>query len=75
MELVLAGNTKLEYAAVKAMASELGLSRAVHFFGYVPDSDLAGFYHRARGLLVPYFLRPQGAEWTNAMYHATRSRT
>lgn len=55
MELVLAGNTKREYAAVKAMASELGLSRAVHFVGYVPDSDLAGFYHRARGLVMPTF--------------------
>ncbi|MGO8026485.1 glycosyltransferase family 4 protein [Rhizobium leguminosarum] len=67
MELVLAGNTKREYAAVKAMASELGLSQAVHFVGYVPDSDLAGFYRRARGLVMPTFFGPTNIPPLEAM--------
>ena len=67
MKLVLAGNTKREYGTIKAMANELGLSQAVHFVGYVPDSDLAGFYHRARGLVMPTFFGPTNIPPLEAM--------
>ncbi|MGO7536936.1 glycosyltransferase, partial [Rhizobium leguminosarum] len=63
----MAGNTKREYAAFKAMASELGLSQAVHFVGYVPDSDLAGFYRRARGFVMPTFFGPTNIPPLEAM--------
>ncbi|WP_244471872.1 glycosyltransferase family 4 protein [Rhizobium phaseoli] len=67
MELVLAGSTTREYDTVKTMASELGLSQAIHFVGYVPDADLAGFYHRARGLVMPTFFGPTNIPPLEAM--------
>lgn len=56
--LVLVGSQKNAFDAVKKRVRELGISNAVHFFGYVPDRDMPEFYRRARALVMPTFFGP-----------------
>jgi glycosyltransferase involved in cell wall biosynthesis len=58
VQLVLSGAKCYKYEQVKQYAEELGLSKRVHFVGYVPDADLRGFYVRARALVMPTFFGP-----------------
>ena len=58
VKLVLAGGKKNAYAAVVALANELGLNGDVLFLGYVPDEDLAELYRRARALVYATYFGP-----------------
>jgi len=67
MELVLSGGYKHNYQSIKLHACTLGIEDSVHFVGYVPDSDIAGFYRRARGLVMPTFFGPTNIPPLEAM--------
>lgn len=56
--LVLSGGKRHDFKQVLAYAKALGLLSKVWFVGYVPDADLAGFYKRARALVMPTFFGP-----------------
>lgn len=56
--LVLSGGKRHSFEQVRAHAKALGLEAKVFFVGYVPDADLAGFYKRARALVMPTFFGP-----------------
>ena len=46
------------YEEVRALVDATGLTDNVMFRGYVPDSDMPGFYRRARALVMPTFFGP-----------------
>lgn len=56
--LVLSGGQRYYYDQVQAHVKALNLEDRVFFVGYVPDADLAGFYKRARALVMPTFFGP-----------------
>lgn len=56
--LVLSGGQRHAFAQVQAHVKALRLEARVFFVGYVPDADLAGFYKRARALVMPTFFGP-----------------
>lgn len=56
--LVLSGGKRHNFEQVQAQAKALRLEAKVFFVGYVPDADLAGFYKRARALIMPTFFGP-----------------
>jgi len=56
--LVLAGTEKNGGAAAREEVAKLGLKRTVRFAGYVPECDIAEFYRRARGLVLPTLFGP-----------------
>lgn len=58
ISLVLSGGKNKAYDLVKKQVDDLGLGRHVQFVGYVPDSDVAGFYKRAAALVMPSFFGP-----------------
>lgn len=67
MALVLAGGFRHEYETVRNQVLQAGLADAVRFVGYVPDADMAGFYRRARGLVMPTFFGPTNIPPLEAM--------
>lgn len=67
MALVLSGGFNREYESVRQKVAESGLTDAVRFVGYVPDSDIARFYSRARGLVMPTFFGPTNIPPLEAM--------
>ncbi|MCG9040728.1 glycosyltransferase family 4 protein [Laribacter hongkongensis] len=67
LTLVLAGGLRHEYASVHQLVLQRGLADAVRFVGYVPDADMAGFYKRARGLVMPTFFGPTNIPPLEAM--------
>jgi glycosyltransferase involved in cell wall biosynthesis len=56
--LVLAGSKNNGYGAARREVARLGLERHVRFSGYVPARDMAEFYRRARGLVLPTLFGP-----------------
>ncbi len=56
--LVMSGGFNHEYSNLVAQAKELNISHMVYFVGHVPDSDMRGFYERARALVMPTFFGP-----------------
>jgi glycosyltransferase involved in cell wall biosynthesis len=56
--LVLSGGKRHAFEQVQAHAKALRIDSKVFFVGYVPDADLAGFYKRARALVMPTFFGP-----------------
>lgn len=58
MKLVLCGGHRHQYQYVVSRAREIGVLDRIIFPGYVPDSDLGGFYRRARALVMPTFFGP-----------------
>jgi len=56
--LVLSGGKRHAIEQVRAHAKKLRIEDKVFFVGYVPDADLAGFYKRARALVMPTFFGP-----------------
>jgi glycosyltransferase involved in cell wall biosynthesis len=56
--LVLAGSRTNHYHEVLRLVETLGLQRNVFFPGYIPDSDVAEFYRRARALILPTLFGP-----------------
>lgn len=58
MSLVFSGGKLYEYEKVLQYCRDNQLSDNVHFVGYVPYSDMRGFYKRARALVMPTFFGP-----------------
>jgi glycosyltransferase involved in cell wall biosynthesis len=58
IHLVLVGSMKNGYKEVVKTVEQKNLSDHVTFAGYVPDADMAGFYKRARALIMPTFFGP-----------------
>lgn len=56
--LVLAGSKNEQYREVRSQAEKCGLQQNVLFLGYVPETDLAELYRRARALVMPTFFGP-----------------
>lgn len=56
--LVLSGGKRHAFEQVREHAKTLHLEDRVYFVGHVPDADLAGFYKRARALVMPTFFGP-----------------
>jgi glycosyltransferase involved in cell wall biosynthesis len=67
MALVLAGSQRLDYKIVLKEVVQAGLKEAVRFVGYVPDEDMAAFYKRAHGLVMPTFFGPTNIPPLEAM--------
>ncbi|MBM4231562.1 MAG: glycosyltransferase family 4 protein, partial [Gammaproteobacteria bacterium] len=67
MTLVLAGEMRLGYQAILNEVVRVGLEDAVRFVGYVPDGDMASFYKRAHGLVMPTFFGPTNIPPLEAM--------
>jgi glycosyltransferase involved in cell wall biosynthesis len=67
MKLVLAGGLRHEYKQLHRAVKEQGLEDVVRFVGYVPDQDMAGFYKRARALVMPTFFGPTNIPPLEAM--------
>jgi glycosyltransferase involved in cell wall biosynthesis len=58
IHLVFTGGVSREYEKIRAHAAALGMLDRVTFSGYVPGKDLAGFYGRARALVMPTYFGP-----------------
>lgn len=58
ISLVLTGAKKHNFNLVKKEVEKLGLSKHVHFKGYIQDKDMRGFYIRARAMVFPSFFGP-----------------
>ncbi|HWS68370.1 MAG TPA: glycosyltransferase family 1 protein [Steroidobacteraceae bacterium] len=56
--LVLTGAKRHAFEDVRAATAASGVSERVCFVGHVPDSDIRGFYERARALVMPTFFGP-----------------
>jgi glycosyltransferase involved in cell wall biosynthesis len=65
--LVLAGGLRHGYEGIRQEVVNCGLEASVRFVGYVPDEDMAGFYKRARGLVMPTFFGPTNIPPLEAM--------
>jgi hypothetical protein len=52
------GSQKNAHMSVQALVDNLGLAENVDFLGYLPESEMAGLYRRARALVMPTFLDP-----------------
>lgn len=64
---VFSGAKKLEYERVQQQVLALGLEDNVFFPGYVPDEYMAGFYKKARALVMPTFFGPTNIPPLEAM--------
>ena len=59
VRLVLVGAAERNgYADLRAFIEARGLADYVQFLGYVPDTDMPGFYRLARSLVMPTFFGP-----------------
>jgi len=56
--LVLAGSKKHGYQTLLREVERLGLEGRVRFAGYVPETEMAEFYRRARALILPTLFGP-----------------
>jgi glycosyltransferase involved in cell wall biosynthesis len=56
--LVLTGGKRHAFEDVRNAAAVFGISGRVIFVGHVPDTDIRGFYERARALVMPTFFGP-----------------
>lgn len=58
IHLVFVGSKKNAYASAVELVQDLDMEEKVHFLGYVPDSEMAELYQRARALFMPTFFGP-----------------
>jgi glycosyltransferase involved in cell wall biosynthesis len=69
LQLVLAGGSGNGEEMVNGLIAELGLGNRIHRVGYVADREMAGFYRRARALVMPSFFGPTNIPPLEAMHH------
>ena len=67
LHLVFAGSPKNGYYKVIEHVHRLGMERHVHFLGYVPDSQMAALYRRARAMMMPTYFGPTNIPPLEAM--------
>ena len=58
LALVLIGSRKNHYHAVRNLVDRLKVTDRVHFLDYVPITDIATLYQRARAMIMPTFFGP-----------------
>ena len=58
VNLVFTGGHRHGYEELRQHADNLGMNDCITYPGYVPDAYLAGFYLRARALVMPTFFGP-----------------
>jgi len=58
INVIFVGSKKNGYRSTYDMVQKLGLTKNIHFFGYVPDEDMSEFYRRAIGMIMPTFFGP-----------------
>lgn len=58
LALVLIGSRKNYYHAVRNLVDRLKVTERVHFLDYVPNTDIATLYQRARAMIMPTFFGP-----------------
>ena len=58
VRLVCSGAFKYEYETARKLVDKEALGDIVSFIGYVPESDMAGIYRRARALVMPTHFGP-----------------
>jgi glycosyltransferase involved in cell wall biosynthesis len=58
IKMIFIGSEKNGYKATFDMVQKLGLTKNVHFLGFVPDEDIPAFYRRATGMIMPTFFGP-----------------
>jgi glycosyltransferase involved in cell wall biosynthesis len=58
LTMVFVGQKRHGYESICELVEKLGLSKNVFILGRVPDQDMAEFYRRARGLIMPTFFGP-----------------
>ncbi len=58
ISLVFTGGKNKSYADIRAFTRVSGMEDSVAFMGHVPDEDMAGFYKRARAMIMPTFFGP-----------------
>jgi glycosyltransferase involved in cell wall biosynthesis len=56
--LVFVGSRKNAYDSTVESVRELELSGNIHFWGYVPDSQIPTLYRKARAMIMPTFFGP-----------------
>ena len=56
--LVFSGGLGKSYQKVAAHVAEQNMAEHVQFVGFIPDEYLAGFYDRARAMVMPTFFGP-----------------
>jgi glycosyltransferase involved in cell wall biosynthesis len=66
-DLVLAGALTLEWEALRARASALGVEARTRFLGYVPDEHLPALYNGAALFVYPSFYEGFGLQLVEAM--------
>jgi glycosyltransferase involved in cell wall biosynthesis len=69
IHLVLVGGRGNAESNLNDLSAELGIRDRVHCLGYVADRDMAGFFRRARALVMPSFFGPTNIPPLEAMYH------
>lgn len=65
--LVFVGSAKNGYSKVVELVYRLGLEKNIHFLGYVPDSQIASLYRKARAMIMPTFFGPTNIPPLEAM--------
>jgi glycosyltransferase involved in cell wall biosynthesis len=58
LHVVFSGSKNREYASLVALVKKLGLEDAVHFIGYVSESELRELYEHSLALVMPTFFGP-----------------
>lgn len=67
IHLVFTGGKRYDFEAIYTHADTMGMLAHITFCGYVPEADLAGFYRRARALIMPTFFGPTNIPPLEAM--------
>lgn len=67
LKVVFVGFRKNGYASTWKLIQELGLRDRFFYFDYVPESDMVGFYRRARAMVMPTFFGPTNIPPLEAM--------
>jgi len=58
IRLVFTGAHRHGYESLRQHANSIGMNDSIDYPGYVPNDYLAGFYRRARALVMPTFFGP-----------------
>ena len=67
VKIVFSGGVQYGFKKIKEKINSLGLNSIVMIIGHIPDSEMSGFYRRARALVMPTFFGPTNIPPLEAM--------
>ena len=67
IHIVFSGGGKYGFKKIKEKINSLRLNNLVTVVGYIPETDMSGFYRRARALVMPTFFGPTNIPPLEAM--------